>query len=94
MPFPEQEPRPFTQANVQSLDPEQHGVYGLFKQDEWIYVGKGDIRQRLLDHLNDDNPCITRENPTHWVGEITANADAREKELIVELNPACNLKVG
>ena len=94
MPFAEQEARVFNKVTVQTLNPNQHGVYGLFKQDVWVYVGKGDIRQRLLDHLNGDSACITAQSPTGWVDEVTANADAREKALIVELDPVCNRRVG
>ena len=94
MPFVEQTPRAFTRVDVLALSPAQHGVYGLFKANQWIYVGKGDIRQRLLDHLNGDNSCIIRNSPTHWVGEVTTNADSREKDLIVELDPLCNQRVG
>ena len=46
-------------------------------------MGRGDIRQRLLDHINGDNPCITRNAPTHWVDEVTSNAEAREKDDLV-----------
>jgi len=92
--FPKQEPRLFTQDTVETLNKDQYGVYGLFKPDTWVYVGKGDIRQRLLDHLNGDNPCIVREKPTHYVAEVIKNADDREKELIKELDPICNKKVG
>jgi len=95
MPFIQQEPRPFTRHDVESLNPNQLGVYGLFKRDVWIYVGKGDIRKRLLEHLNGDNFCITREQPTYWVGEvISGDPSAREKELIDELRPLCNQRVG
>jgi len=95
MPFPKQEPRIFNRQNIESLSPNQYGVYGLFKEGTWIYVGKGDIRNRLLDHLNGDNACITSLRPTHWVDEVVSgDATAREKQLILELNPACNQKVG
>ena len=95
MPFPQQQSRLFTRANVEALHPNQLGVYGLFRQGVWVYVGKGDIRQRLLDHLNGDNPCITRENPTHWVDEVTnGDPSIREKQLITELQPVCNKRVG
>jgi hypothetical protein len=71
------------------------GVYGLFvSQRGWVYVSKEDIRRRLLDHLNGGNPCITRNNPTHWVDVVTDNMDAVERALILELNPSCNQKVG
>jgi len=68
MPFPEQKSRPFTRANVKSLNPNQKGCYGLYHKDAWVYVGKGDIRERLLSHLSGDNSCITSSHPTHWVG--------------------------
>ena len=41
------------------------GCYGILVQrltETWVYIGSGDIRQRLLDHI-DDNPCITQEQP-------------------------------
>ena len=94
MAFPTTTGRAFTRADVEALTSGQMGCYGLFKQGHWIYVGKGDVRQRLLDHLNGDNPCITKATPTHWVDEITTDYDAREKVLIAELNPICNKKVG
>ena len=94
MPFPEQSPREFTKANILAINPNQIGCYGLFRQDQWIYVGRGDIRARLLAHLNGDNACITQAGPTHWVDEVTSQDEDREKELIVEFDPSCNRRVG
>ena len=94
MPFPNQTPREFTKAGIEVLNPNQNGVYGIYRADAWVYVGRGDIRTRLLAHLNGDNPRITREKPTHYVTEVTASDEAREKTLIVELNPIANRKVG
>jgi hypothetical protein len=94
MPFPQQTPRAFTRENIESLKPDQDGCYGLYRQNNWIYVGKGDIRQRLLDHLNGDNSCINGSHPTHWVGVVTSDMDAEEKRLIRELRPSCNQRVG
>lgn len=97
MPFATQTPRAFNRQNIEALNTNQSGVYGIFKQGVWVYVGKGDIRQRLLDHLNGDNPCILRQIPTHWVAEVIPNQtpmNNRERELILELNPACNMRVG
>ena len=37
---------------------------------------------------------LTRNAPTHWVAEVTSSADSREKELIRELTPACNRRIG
>jgi hypothetical protein len=94
MPFTTQTPRPFSKVDVESLNLNQMGVYGLYRQGIWIYIGKGDIRQRLLDHIIGDNPCISRNNPTHWVAEVTANMDVREKQLLLEFNPTCNQRFG
>lgn len=96
MPFAQQTPRIFNRQNIESLKENQFGVYGLFKQGHWIYVGKGDIRKRLLSHLNGDNPCITGSGVTHWVAELWTDPQmsTREKVLIAELNPLCNQKVG
>ncbi len=90
----DQKHRVYNRQDVEKLSSNQFGVYGLFKEGVWIYIGKGDIRQRLLDHLNGDNPYITLAQPDHWVAELTPNADAREKELIREYNPVCNKRVG
>jgi len=86
----------YTRQNVEALNPNQFGVYGIFGQNRWIYVGKGDIRKRLLDHLNGDNSTILAAGPTHWVGEVCADSvmSSREKQLILELQPICNQKVG
>ncbi len=94
MSFPQQSSKIFNRANVLQTDPNQLGVYGLYREGTWIYIGQGDIRDRLLAHLNGDNPCITRERPTHWVGEVTSDMDARERQLILEYNPVCNQRVG
>jgi len=92
--FPQQDPHLFNRRNVEALNPNQMGVYGLFRKGQWVYVGKGDIRQRLLAHLNGDTPCIAKENPTHWMDEVTNNMDERERRLIAELNPICNQRLG
>lgn len=96
MPFVQQTPRAFTKQNVEALNPNQSGVYGIYNQSRWIYVGKGDIRTRLLNHLNGDNHSILRAVPTHWVDELQVDPamSTREKQLILECNPSCNQRVG
>ena len=94
MPFPKQTPRAFTQAGVLSLDVGQQGCYGLYESNTWVYVGKGDLRERLLTHLKGENPCIVLRRPTHYVIVVTSDMDNEEKRLIRELSPACNQKIG
>ena len=94
MPFPKQEVRLFTKTGIEWLAPNQNGVYGIFRANAWVYVGRGDLRRRLLAHFNGDNARITSEKPTHYVTELAVADIAREKQLILELNPIANLKVG
>ncbi len=91
MAFTQQYPRPFTQAGIGELRIGQYGVYGISAGSTWIYVGKGNIRERLLAHLKGDNACIRAQRPTHYVCEVTstANAESRQRELTVELSPIC-----
>jgi len=94
MPFNNNAVKNFNRVSIEAIDPNQIGVYGIFRDGQWIYVGRGDIRSRLLDHLNGDIPCIQREGATKWVAEVTNNSVARERELILELQPVCNQRVG
>ncbi len=95
MPFPQQTPRVFTRTNIENITPGQIGVYGLFKNDTCVYIGKGDIRDRLLAHYNGDNPCITKAQPTHYVDGVTKDDPSElEKSLILECRPICNKRVG
>lgn len=94
VPFVQQNSQTFTRANIEVITPGQMGVYGIFKTNRWIYVGRGDIRNRLLAHFNGDNTCITGELPTHYVDEVTTSYIQRETDLIRELTPACNQRVG
>ena len=86
----------FNRQNIEALRPNQMGVYGIYRAGRWIYVGKGDVKMRLLAHLNGDKPCILNQNPTHWVDEVCSDPQMsiREKQLILECNPVCNEKVG
>lgn len=95
MPFPAQTPLAFTKAGIEALNPNQNGCYGIFGVNNTpIYIGKGDLRSRLLAHVNGDNPCILKAAPLVACTEVTTAMDAREKVLITEFNPICNQKVG
>jgi len=90
MAFIQQDRRPFTKAGIDPLLPNWQGVYGLFRGQECIYVGGGNIRAELSRYLAGENPCITRNKPTEFVFEVRTAWEARERELILELNPPCN----
>lgn len=93
MPFPQQNRLSFNQ--VGTLNPNQTGCYGIFRADGTpIYVGKGDLRARLMAHLNGDNPCIMRGQPSYVLTALANPPDEMEKHLIIEYQPICNQRVG
>jgi hypothetical protein len=92
MPFPEQKPREFTKENIERLKPDQFGRFGIYKEGQWIYIGHGDIRTRLLELVGGANPCIVREKPTHWLNWRTPNEEFEYRRLLMEFSPICNMK--
>ena len=99
MPFPTQDPLPYTKEGAQGIKTGQRGVYGLIQVQEdgwaWIYIGRAeDIRERLLEHLNEDDPCLGKYSPTHFVTALTQDHVKLEKELILKHDPECNKRVG
>lgn len=86
--------RPFTKDNILALKASQYGVYGIHNGVKWLYVGKGDIRMRMLAHYNGDIPSLWRYSPVKWCAVVTSNADALEKAEIIRLQPLCNQRVG
>ena len=82
---------PYNRESVLRIDPNQNGVYGIFVNSKAVYIGSGDLRARLLAHLNGDTPCIERENPNQRTGEVlSVDPTAREGVLIREYDPICN----
>jgi len=87
----------FDYGNITSFVPAQSGVYAIYNQQIWIYVGEGqDIRDRLLAHLRGDNACITNCVPTAFQFETVGASQrvVRQDALILQLKPACNKKLG
>ena len=90
MPF-EHPLRPYTRDDIQSLRPDQTGVYGIFQGNTAIYIGSGDIRDRMLAHFDGDNPCIPRSDPNQWTASVLpGDPTGREGELIQEFQPICS----
>lgn len=87
----------FAKEAILSLDPNQYGVYVIYNHlNECVYVGMGDIRTRLLCHIDGENPCILRRQSSRWYGEVLTQAEMveREKFLIKTLAPTCNQRIG
>lgn len=94
MPFDNDKPWAFDRQAVESFQAGQTGVYAIYNARTWIYIGRGDIRQRLLGHLDGDMPVIDTHAPTHFRAEVTGDSIKREQQLLREYAPACNPRIG
>lgn len=74
--------------------PNAQGVYCLLdKEGKVLFIGKGNIRERLLGHWSRNNSTdaeIWSHAPATFRFELTDNPSAREAELVRELKPSCN----
>jgi hypothetical protein len=87
----------FNEEKIKAVAPVDSGVYGLYTSQRWVYIGEtGTIEQRLLQHRRGDNRCISDWNPTGFAFESVEASKrvTRQDQLILELNPACNQKLG
>ena len=95
MPLPNRVLRDYTRTDVLALKPNQMGVYWILKaHGVVIYIGRGDIRERMLAHIGGDNECITVHAPTRWGSSVRDKHVQLEKKLILEYDPICNKQVG
>ena len=91
--FPPQVRMPFSREVVDDIDDGQVGCYGLLAGPgarECVYIGKGELRARMLGHLDGDNPCIADHAPTHWIGVVARDIGPLHAELVAEYSPVCN----
>jgi hypothetical protein len=70
------------------------GVYWLRnKEGKVLFVGKGNVRERLLSHWNRENSTdakIWSHNPTTFRFELATRPSDRHAELVCELKPLCH----
>ena len=90
MPF-ETRMRPYTMETILSLKPTQQGVYGIFSRNLALYIGSDDIQERMLAHIDGDNPCVAQNAPDQWTASVISDDPTSiEAELIWEYEPICN----
>jgi excinuclease UvrABC nuclease subunit len=74
--------------------PSAEGVYSIRnKEGQVLYVGKGNVRERLLSHWNKRNSgdeAIWSRAPYSFRYELTDDPEWLEDELIRVLRPPCN----
>ena len=88
---------PFNEMSVFLNAPPESGVYALYTSQQWVYIGESqDIRGRLTQQAKGDNLCVVQQSPTHFSFELWPESlrVAIQNELILELNPACNQRLG
>ncbi len=93
MTFPPQKPQPFERAAVAALRVGVLGCYGLFQRERWVFIGAGDIRARLLAHLDGDRPWHAADEPTHWVAVETPAYASLARDLVVACAPVCTAQL-
>lgn len=82
----------FQRESIVRNAPKASGVYGLFSAF-WIYIGEADdLQARILEHLDGDDPCIVRFQPSGFAFELASPRDrpSRQKQLVKELQPLCD----
>jgi len=88
----------FNQASVTMNAPTHSGVYALFNDGHWIYIGESlNVRDRLLQHLRDSHSdCIKQAAPQYFAWELTTATYRvqRQDQLILEMHPTCNQRLG
>lgn len=74
--------------------PNAQGVYSIQdKAGKVIFVGKGNVRERLLKHWDRKNSIdasLWNYNPATFRFELTDRPAEREAELVHDLKPPCN----
>ena len=93
--MPWRNPRGFTysEKSISKNAPNASGVYAIFREGLWIYIGEADdIRGRLQEHLDGGDRCIARYLPTAFSFELCPEKERAERrtELIADLSPPCN----
>lgn len=100
MTFPDQNKMPFTRDGIAALNPNQRGCYGIFNAYGCVYIGQGDLRDRLMAHLSGTggNPSILTRMPTYYLTAVPltllSDLGDMERRLIAAYRPECNRTAG
>ena len=73
MAFRNQNGYAFNRASVLANAPNASGVYGIYRQGVWIYVGQSkDIQARLMQYINEREEVMyaSRNQPTGFTYDL------------------------
>jgi len=98
MPWANATAYPFNHTSVILNAPMSGGVYAIYNETTWVYVGETrDILAQLIQHLRGDVPCIANYRTKHpdlkFSYEVVQRANdriGRVKAAISEFCPICN----
>lgn len=96
MPFNTTAGHPFSEEGISTYAPPESGVYGIYNNTEWIYVGESqNIEKDLYAHLRSSSEpsyCILSRSPAQFVFDLGDEMwrKARRDGLVEELKPGCN----
>lgn len=85
----------FHRAGIMKHSAEEGGVFGLFRDEGWVFIGYADnIQASLLALLT--RPEFREEKPEGFVFEQWGpeRSIRRRDELVLEYYPSLNLRVG
>jgi hypothetical protein len=90
MPFAPQNIYRFTRPSISRALLSQRGVYGIYNEKHWIFIGSSDdIRASLIEHWETD-AVLGREQPTGFMFEASDVPRVRAALLIAEYRPVLN----
>lgn len=84
---------PWSHSAIVASAPSMSGVYAIWNRDHCVFVGETqDLQRRLLAHLQGDNPCIAKSQPTAFSFEAVPAGlrGTRQSALIFQLRPVCS----
>ena len=83
----------YNKEKISEHAPNTSGVYAIFREGLWIYIGEtDDIRDSLLNHFDNPDRCMARYGPTGFSFELWPPGKRVERydDLVSELSPPCN----
>ena len=94
MPWQDKSGHAFTRSGILAHSEEESGVFGLFRDTHWIFIGYTDnVRGSLLALLT--RPEFQEEKPEGFIYEPWPEERCvrRRDQLVLEYYPSLNLKV-